>query len=1564
VSIRTDVLDDIERLAQTNGNLVEVARDLLKYIDVPTANDRHNVTSESIVQTFIERYKTDLSEEHFTYLQHVLGQNFEVSDDLVVVHEITPSTDDPHNITSFLADGGIGRVWLAQDKQVQREVVLKQLLPSYQDREGARTRFVHEAQVTGSLQHPNIVPVYSMNWDNGDSPFYTMKYIRGETLAQRLEDHHRKTRTEAGDFQLLLSGFLSVCQAIAYSHEQGVIHRDLKPENIAIGEFGEVTVLDWGLAEHIQNDSSARLTTGVLGTPNYMPPEQASGQGITDRYSDIYSLGAILFEILCGKPPRHPSCQSQGLSTLLESIVAGNIPDATTNCPNKLKSLGYIANKCLSLEPSSRYLTVSELITDIHSWENDQPLVAKPDTALASLHRTIRHKRKAIFALCILLPIITFVLAGFITKYNIEFTNLQSAKREEVLKQEEHLKVKQELATAIRLSAKAEAHAEASALSAKNNSRLAAESLVVYRKEQLLAEQAQNENRVATRTANDAESTTLEGRKKKLAARTIALNSKAAADALKRQIQLQVFETLSRNADNSASNLQYHRALAWTSAAIQQAQTANLGALLQLQRLKYDALRTKIPKLHSVNSHKLPDSGLIHDPNADFIYLTTMDNSIPLASPTIEKRSVHTLQTIWEQPITGTCIAHAFHADSATHCVVYQPSAGNAAVVFYDTENGKRQSSGTLDLPLPITNLYLTAERLVFVEEHSLAIYDRRSLELINRTPSGEYPIYASVLSPKENRIATIHGRHTLRLWDASEGLLLSEPLQSKPAIIKFSFQPLSNHLQLVTTTGEQILVDASNFVPSPISTSQLPLSVNETVTHAVFHAHQLLTAYGTSLGRLLISNSSGSLATAPIQLPQPITGLSLSKDQRMLLIQTGEYIANVFDIAQRKFICRNLEHPSRLDGLTISHDNRYLLGNLETGEIRKWDLAISSNPAARISIGVGYIHSHFRHDKIISVTASGLTELRNAGPTYEVLDTSGTRLPISENDRFIPYDNGFFFVGKQRIAYISYDDHKITTGQQVLVAPVNAIAFNEQTGSLALAHSDRTISIYSPNGNPVYKRLEGYGVSYEAIDWGSPDSLLGMRTDPNEQVTHVDRLVVDEAKITHMTTLPGTGYQFIQDTDRNTVIANKVGTVFLPTKDNGYTALGGFAAGLHNRHLPNPTVGFTKNGYAQQIHNGTILKYDIVAPEDVTPTTATGYFAVVADDNATLYRVGDSEAVSPPIHLGKAPNSIDLEATPHSIRLISATNSGIHVYHLATSDSSAFPIKVESNALTGMIAINNGYLKRSENDAMDAYESLTQPLDGRAPSPLEWLQVHSSRINREDWSTILDARKSQWKNNLRLTSQQATGLLDSLVLAQIGAREYRNAISTLLQGFSRSKQNKHLYQACMLSLWLQDTALSRKAFLAFQDHTDFTAPQEFVRFSLAAGLYDSPLDLSSLDEAYSRIKSTSTTNPVVLRALLINAIRLQESASIQEYLQRLLQSRAPIPLRNSGLAIALQNAPASPKNKRLLESLQHSKTLTPAIREGNPGANWTERCVIEITLRDLQLYFEETVNE
>ena len=130
-----------------------------------------------------------------------------------------------------------------------------------------------------------------------------------------------------------LSSFLSVCQAIAYAHEQGVIHRDLKPDNIAIGEFGEVTVLDWGLAANVQDEAADQVTTGVYGTPNYMPPEQASAEGITDKYSDIYSLGAILFEILCGRPPRHPSLQTQGLNIYCSQLLPGTFPMPPNNAP-------------------------------------------------------------------------------------------------------------------------------------------------------------------------------------------------------------------------------------------------------------------------------------------------------------------------------------------------------------------------------------------------------------------------------------------------------------------------------------------------------------------------------------------------------------------------------------------------------------------------------------------------------------------------------------------------------------------------------------------------------------------------------------------------------------------------------------------------------------------------------------------------------------------------------------------------------------------------------------------------------------------------------------------------------------------------------------------------------------------------------------------------------------------------------------------------------------------------------------------------------------------------------
>ena len=223
------------------------------------------------------------------------------------------------------AEGGLGRVWLAHDTDLHREVALKEIKRDRAQNPDTRSRFLKEAQITGQLEHPNIVPVYELGRRPEDNqPFYTMRFIRGRTLREAIAGYHQRRSQGQDDrleFQKLLTALVAVCQAIGYAHSRGVIHRDLKPENIVLGSFGEVIVLDWGLAKLVSEtgktarsedagrvslsaDAGEHRTIGLIGTPAYMAPEQADARhDLVDERTDIYGLGAILFEILTGRPP-------------------------------------------------------------------------------------------------------------------------------------------------------------------------------------------------------------------------------------------------------------------------------------------------------------------------------------------------------------------------------------------------------------------------------------------------------------------------------------------------------------------------------------------------------------------------------------------------------------------------------------------------------------------------------------------------------------------------------------------------------------------------------------------------------------------------------------------------------------------------------------------------------------------------------------------------------------------------------------------------------------------------------------------------------------------------------------------------------------------------------------------------------------------------------------------------------------------------------------------------------------------------------------------------------------
>jgi serine/threonine-protein kinase len=221
--------------------------------------------------------------------------------------------------------GGMGEILVAFDETIEREVAVKRMRASA--RSPALTqRFLREAKVQGRLDHPAIIPVYELGTDSTDSPYFTMKRLVGTTLAAQIAKHDSA-------LQPLLRAFVDVCFAIELAHERGVIHRDLKPSNVMLGNYGDVYVIDWGIARLVVADPSAArsdvripvapasdstdtATGDLLGTPGYMSPEQVRGEDITPK-ADVYSLGAILFEILTGQA-LHPSGTAGLAATLSE----------------------------------------------------------------------------------------------------------------------------------------------------------------------------------------------------------------------------------------------------------------------------------------------------------------------------------------------------------------------------------------------------------------------------------------------------------------------------------------------------------------------------------------------------------------------------------------------------------------------------------------------------------------------------------------------------------------------------------------------------------------------------------------------------------------------------------------------------------------------------------------------------------------------------------------------------------------------------------------------------------------------------------------------------------------------------------------------------------------------------------------------------------------------------------------------------------------------------------------------------------------------------------------------
>ncbi|MDB2686037.1 serine/threonine protein kinase [Mariniblastus sp.] len=310
--------------------------------------------------------------------------------ELTSTPEATIDTTSRFHPVRKLASGGIGEVWVAKDEKLGRNVVIKRLNSAAKEWEQAWERFQREAEITGLLEHPNIVPLYMFGLDERtQEPFYAMRFVGQRNLADAIEEHH--DRVEAGQadslsLHRLLNIFIDVCQAIAYAHSRGVIHRDLKPENVAIDKFGQVIVLDWGLAKVMENSELAlklndqcKLTDSsmihtahgeVIGTPVYMSPEQAEGKiDLIDTRTDVYGLGGILFSILTGKAPHADIAKAEGsgFREIVKQIgeAPTPVPNLSGDVPAGLES---ICVQALSRKRHLRFDSVSEFGSTVEEW--------------------------------------------------------------------------------------------------------------------------------------------------------------------------------------------------------------------------------------------------------------------------------------------------------------------------------------------------------------------------------------------------------------------------------------------------------------------------------------------------------------------------------------------------------------------------------------------------------------------------------------------------------------------------------------------------------------------------------------------------------------------------------------------------------------------------------------------------------------------------------------------------------------------------------------------------------------------------------------------------------------------------------------------------------------------------------------------------------------------------------------------------------------------------------------------------------------------------------------------
>ncbi|MCM8526842.1 MAG: protein kinase [Lentisphaeraceae bacterium] len=357
---------------------------------------------------------------------------------------------------SVVSKGGMGTILRTTDTNCGREIAMKMCTSKAEEGE-ALERLLHEARVTANLEHPNIIPVHEINCDTNDNVYFTMKYVQGDNLETVISMLRKNDPVYLENYSLsrLLNIFLRICDGVAFAHSKGVIHRDLKPENIMVGDYGEVLIMDWGIAKVLSEteeesrqadsnfiachlaggkDHKKTLCGAVFGTPAFMAPEQIKGNNhLVDKTTDIYALGGILYSIL---GLRYPIMESEISELFARAVVGDIVPPAKLKCSKNKRlmhlpghcvpeSLSSVAMKALSIEQKERYQSIPFLQEDIRAYLGGFATNAEEASSLRKLELLLnRHS--------MLFLLFTFIICTALFSF---YKDTKAAEESEIIKE-------------------------------------------------------------------------------------------------------------------------------------------------------------------------------------------------------------------------------------------------------------------------------------------------------------------------------------------------------------------------------------------------------------------------------------------------------------------------------------------------------------------------------------------------------------------------------------------------------------------------------------------------------------------------------------------------------------------------------------------------------------------------------------------------------------------------------------------------------------------------------------------------------------------------------------------------------------------------------------------------------------------------------------------------------------------------------------------------------------------------------------------------------------------------